>query len=76
MKVGMMWYLKNLDLLNNIMEAMQYYEEKYHEKPDRCHVHPNTLSVSDVAISGVMIVPDKQILEDCIWVGIASDGLD
>lgn len=51
------------------MRAHRYYTEKYGEEPNYCEVPLHTL-VEENFIKGLVVVEDKTILPNHLWIGV------
>ena len=67
MKYGMLWFDNSDKVLEEKLRvASEYYEKKYGERPNTCHV--NAKETADM--NGVRIVSDPTILPNHIWIGV------
>ncbi len=72
MKIGMLWFHKpaNTDALN---EAVEYYAQKYGERPNTVFVNPKDVgTISEIA--GLQVRQSRSILPFHFWIGVDAEG--
>ena len=70
MKQGMLWYdnLPGKQLNERIAQAVNYFTQKYGQKPEQCFVHPEmVIGQSDKGLP-VKVVIDEKVLHNHIWI--------
>lgn len=73
MRVGMLWFEKNDDILVTIANAAAYYFAKFGQPPSHCHVHPDAFGDKEVIKGGNMkITLDPTIQPNHVWIGVIS----
>jgi len=70
MKQGMLWYdnLSGKNLNERIEQAVNYFKQKYGEKPERCFVHPEMVIGQSEQDLSIKVVTDEKILHNHIWI--------
>jgi hypothetical protein len=82
-KIGMLWFDddKHKKLEDKVLRAAAYYERKYGQAPNLCFVHPSIFNGNGKRgkqdaikkAAGVEIRPDRSILLDHFWLGVAEE---
>ena len=69
MKQGMLWYdnLTSRNLNERIEQAVNYFIQKYGEKPEQCFVHPEMIVHANDQVLLVKVVADEKVLHNHIW---------
>jgi hypothetical protein len=71
MNIGMMWLFDKplAGLVPNLIDAADYYRQKYGQVPNICMVNPkDAVALMNVGI--VTIEPMKEILPKSLWIGM------
>jgi hypothetical protein len=70
MNIGMMWLFDKplAGLVPNLIDAADYYRQKYGQVPNICMVNPKDAVALNVGI--VTIEPMKEILPKSLWIGM------
>lgn len=71
----MMWYDGNRkkSVQEKAKRAAKYYQKKYGQKANVCHVHPDMLRGEDVvSVNGLVLVGDLSIIPNNYWVGLVE----
>ncbi|MDX1413083.1 MAG: hypothetical protein R3293_02775 [Candidatus Promineifilaceae bacterium] len=73
MKIGMLWLdtdsKRSLD--EKVRRAVDYYADKYGQRPELCLVNKKTLG-EEKKVDRVMVQPAKNVLPGHFWLGMAS----
>jgi hypothetical protein len=64
----MLW--KSASLNDKIRKAVDFYTEKYGQKPTLCMVNPATLNGGERKFAGVEIKKARSVMRDHFWIGI------
>ncbi len=66
---------KIYDLKESILEAAEYYKNKYGYYADTCFVNPITEDIEDIEFEGnkIKILKDKCILPTQLWIGTEDE---
>jgi hypothetical protein len=75
MLIGMMWYEKDpkSTLKEKIEKALNFYQQKYGKCADTVAVSVKDSTkeiIESINIKGVTIILMKEVLTNCLWVGI------
>lgn len=72
MSTGMLWFDNDpkLDLPTKIQRAIEYYQNKYGQKPDLCYVNPGAAADKLPKAAGLEVQPNQMILPNHFWLGI------
>lgn len=71
--IGMLWYDNDprTDIASKIYQAVDYYMQKYHARPNLCYVHPSMIvPKAEDHISGVEVRTSKQVRPNHFWLGV------
>lgn len=68
MNIGMLWLDKS-PLEEAVKRAAEYYQAKYGEVANRCHVNHHTLQ-GTMLLDGIKLYPDRQIMKGNYWIGV------
>jgi len=74
MNIGMMWLFDKplAGLVPNLIDAADYYRQKYGQVPNLCMVNPKDAVALNVGI--VTIKPMREILPRSLWIGMQDTG--
>ena len=74
MEVGMLWFDDSgRPLHEKVDRAVDYYQEKYGEKPTLCLVNPATLVKHGTHNGSMEVRGAAMVMPDHFWVGIGED---
>lgn len=70
MDIGMLWYDNDpkKTLRNKVIQAADYYRQKYGRVPNCCFV--NAASVEDLDLGVLQLRTSRHILPGHLWIGI------
>lgn len=73
MNIGMLWYdnEKGRPLAEKVQRAVEYYQRKYRQAPNCCHVHP--AENLPEAVGAIRIIPNPYTLPNHLWVGVEAE---
>lgn len=74
----MLWFSdeKKKTFTNKILEAAEFYRNKYKVDPTICYVNPDDLALHEgkqARIGGLLVKPMKVIVKDHFWLGVETD---
>lgn len=70
MTIGMLWYIsKKMSLAENIIQACEYYVNKYGSTPELVMCNPSDLAKAEDKEFVVEVKPYQYILPSHLWVG-------
>lgn len=76
MNIGMLWYDKSQNTLEaRVQKAVDYYVNKYSQKPTLCLVHSGALAqlnTKQVVVDGVQVREFKSVLPNHLWIGVGE----
>jgi hypothetical protein len=73
MKTGMLWIEKNIeiDLIAKVINAADFYERHYGQKPNLCFVHPSAMTFTPPRSDRLLeIRASSHILRHHLWLGV------
>ncbi len=77
MDIGMMWFNDNpkIPLATKVLEAAEYYQTKYGQKPDLCLVSPAMYEqIQNKPVEGkqgkIIVRALRSILPGHLWIGV------
>lgn len=73
MKTGMLWLDSHTtrSLEEKVRRAAEYYQNKYGEHPNLCHVHGKALD-NDKAFGNIQVRPMPNIALNHFWLGVTA----
>lgn len=74
MNTGMLWFDNDpkTDIAAKVNRAVEYYRQKYGQKPNLCYVHPAMLNNGLVRTAGLEVRPNRQVMPNHFWLGVFS----
>jgi hypothetical protein len=71
MKIGMLWLDddKRRSLEEKVNRAVEFYENKYGQSPNRCYVNNNMLA-EEKEVGHLWVKPAVTVLPHHFWIGI------
>lgn len=73
MNTGMLWFdNRNRPLVEVLLEANSYYQQKYGATPDVAFVNPSAIE-RETVINGLTVKPMKEVLKKHIWIGKSAE---
>jgi hypothetical protein len=75
MNIGMMWFDNDpkKTLTTKIMEAADYYHQKYGGVPDICLVNLSMSPGTEMKVGRVTVKPMRSILPGHLWIGVEEN---
>ena len=72
MNIGMMWFNNDpkTPLISKVLEAAEYYQNKYGRPADTCLVHPDMLAEAQLQVGKITVKPLRSILPGHLWIGV------
>jgi len=71
MESGMLWYDNSKKPLREVVvHAVEYYANKYGQKPTHCMVNPCMLKGSSGRVAGVLVCKEDRIMPNHFWIGV------
>jgi hypothetical protein len=75
MDIGMLWFDNDpkTDLNVKIEKAVNYYSDKYGQRPNLCFIHPSMMNGSPKRLNNVDIKTNKAVRPNHFWIGVNSN---
>jgi len=71
MDSGMLWYdSSGKPLREVVVGAVEYYANKYGQRPTHCMVNSCMLKGASGRVAGVMVCKEDRIMPDHYWIGV------
>ena len=72
MDTGMLWFDNDpkLDFISKVLNAADYYRNKYGIEPNSCYVHPSMIADEKPETGSIKIFPTADMLPHHYWIGV------